>query len=195
MSYGNRLLELLGAMISVMVVVWILVVYPSFGGIDPRLTGKLHRVGFQLDCWRSVMPPAAGCENLKIDEMISRSRNLASTSWTDDPAFLARVEEWLESLRRPTGIEKGLRMRDSRLVLEFTDGRREYLLFFYTILPGTDKESCWGFLWDGHEVEYADEPFSVYLSEGTSANILNHCCQPEEHIHGCWVMDWILGKE
>jgi hypothetical protein len=29
----------------------------------------------------------------------------------------------------------------------------------------------------------------------TSADILNHCRQPGEHVRGCWVIDLILGKE
>jgi hypothetical protein len=28
-----------------------------------------------------------------------------------------------------------------------------------------------------------------------NADILNHCRQPGEHVRGCWVVDWILGKE
>ena len=29
----------------------------------------------------------------------------------------------------------------------------------------------------------------------TSADILNHCRQPGEHVRGCWVVDLVLGKE
>jgi hypothetical protein len=29
----------------------------------------------------------------------------------------------------------------------------------------------------------------------TSANILQHCRQPGEHVRGCWVLDLILGKQ
>jgi hypothetical protein len=31
--------------------------------------------------------------------------------------------------------------------------------------------------------------------EGWSIKILNHCGQPGEHVHGCWVIDLLLGKE
>jgi hypothetical protein len=29
----------------------------------------------------------------------------------------------------------------------------------------------------------------------TNADILNHCRQPGEHVRGCWVLDFLLGKE
>ena len=28
----------------------------------------------------------------------------------------------------------------------------------------------------------------------SNADILNHCCQPGEHVKGCWVVDLVLGK-
>jgi hypothetical protein len=29
----------------------------------------------------------------------------------------------------------------------------------------------------------------------TNADILMHCRQPGEHVRGCWVVDWVLGKK
>jgi hypothetical protein len=29
----------------------------------------------------------------------------------------------------------------------------------------------------------------------THTEILNHCRQPAEHVRGCWVIDFLLGKE
>ena len=28
----------------------------------------------------------------------------------------------------------------------------------------------------------------------TDADILDHCRQPGEHVRGCWVLDYLLGK-
>jgi hypothetical protein len=29
----------------------------------------------------------------------------------------------------------------------------------------------------------------------TDVDMLNHCRQPGEHVRGCWVVDWVLGKQ
>ena len=29
----------------------------------------------------------------------------------------------------------------------------------------------------------------------TDADVLLHCRRPGEHVRGCWVVDWVLGKE
>jgi len=53
------------------------------------------------------------------------------------------------------------------------------------------------------EAIYADRAFDRLpiladaLEEAgcTSAEVLNHCRQPGEHVRGCWAVDLVLGKQ
>jgi len=113
-----------------------------------RLDGKLTRVGVQFDCWGVIVPQASAWQGQWV--------------WTDDPAFLARVEAWLRTLKRPA-CENALRQRGNRLVLVFQDGRQEEMLFLGPDRPGPSAGRCGGFVWDGHGMLYGEEPFSEFL--------------------------------
>jgi hypothetical protein len=111
-----------------------------------RLRGPLSRVEIQFDCWGLIIPaPWQG-------------------RWvgTDDPVFLARVEAWLEGLKRPT-CENALRQRGGTIVLTFRDGRQEELLFRGADRPGPTATSCGGFIWEGLGVVGGEEPFTDFL--------------------------------
>jgi hypothetical protein len=113
-----------------------------------RLHGKLERIGIQFDCWGVGAPSASAGRGQWV--------------WTDDPTFLARVEAWLPTLRRPV-CENALRQRGNRLVLVFRDGRQEEMLFLGPDRPGPSAARCGGFIWDGHGMVCAKEPFSEFL--------------------------------
>src|SRR5262245_64128245 len=79
------------------------------------LHGRLYRVEVQFDSWGLVVPP----------------RNSPwQGKWvgTDDPAFLAKVEAWLRTLKCPA-CDNALRQRGGRIILTFANGRQEELLF------------------------------------------------------------------
>jgi hypothetical protein len=116
-----------------------------------RLHGRLSRVEIQFDCWGGLAEPGASAWQGK---------------WvgTDDPTFLARVETWLRTLRRPA-CANALRQRGGRIVLTFRDGRQEELLFRGPDRPGPSAGRCGGFVWDGIDVVGGEEPFTDFLRE------------------------------
>jgi hypothetical protein len=110
--------------------------------------GRLRRVGIQLDSWGMLAAPASPWRGRWV--------------WSDDPAFLRRVEAWMEGLYRPA-CENALRQRGGRIVVLFRDGRREEFLFRGPDRPGPSAGGCGGFIWRGHGVCCADEPFTDFL--------------------------------
>jgi hypothetical protein len=129
------------------------------GGIDflswedgaawSRLDGRLARIGVQFDGWGGIDSPASDWQGRWV--------------WTDDPAFLARVEAWLPTLKRPA-CENALRqLGRNRLVLVFQDGRQEEMSFLGPHRPGSSAIRCYDFIWDGHGMINNYEPFSEFL--------------------------------
>jgi hypothetical protein len=120
------------------------------GGLD-RLHGRLSRMEIQFDCWGGLAEPGASAWQGK---------------WvgTDDPAFLARVETWLQALRRPA-CGNALRQRGGRVVLTFRDGRQEELLFRGPGRPGPSAGRCGGFLWEGLDLVGGEEPLTDFLRD------------------------------
>jgi hypothetical protein len=135
----------------------VIIVWPCIASHIPegRLAGRLQRVGFQFDCWGVILP----------DESEWSYKWL----WTEDPTLLPRVEAWLWTVRRPRprGIENDFAQQGGRIILVFTDGRREELLFRGPRGPGPASRDCHGFIWDGEQVDYNydKEPFSGFLQE------------------------------
>src|SRR5262245_51530604 len=108
--------------------------YLFVGGwpVESRLSGKLACVGIQVNSWGVTTPVASAWQGQWV--------------WSDDPAFLARVESWLLTLERPA-CESALRQRINRLLLVFQDGREEELLFLGPDCPGPSAHRCCGFGW------------------------------------------------
>ena len=113
-----------------------------------RLEGPLARVEIQFECWGLAIPATSARREKWVG--------------TDDPAFLARVEQWLRVVKRPPCCN-ALRQRGGRIVLTFQDGRREELLFRGADRPGPG--GCGGFIWDGLDLVGGEEPFSDFLAE------------------------------
>jgi hypothetical protein len=114
------------------------------------LHGPLARVEIQFDCWGLPVPATSAWRGKWVG--------------TDDPAFLARVEKWLQAVKRPQCCN-ALRQRGGRIVLMFQDGRQEEILFRGADRPGPGAGACGGFLWDGLHIIGGEEPFSAFLSE------------------------------
>jgi hypothetical protein len=110
--------------------------------------GRFLRVGIQFDSWGMLTAPASPWRGQWV--------------WSDDPAFLRRVEAWMQALDRPA-CENALRQRGGRIVVLFRDGRSEEFLFRGPDHPGPSAGGCGGFIWRGHEVCGADEPFTDFL--------------------------------
>ena len=115
-----------------------------------RLHGPLNRIEVQFDSWGIVAPPASSWQGKWVG--------------TDDPAFLARVEAWLRTLKRP-GCCNALRQRGGRIVLTFRDGWQEELFFRGPDRPGPSGGPCSGFIWDGLDIVGGEEPFTDFLRE------------------------------
>jgi hypothetical protein len=131
--------------------VWHDLAHPGLFRSEGRLHGKLSRVGFQFDSW--------GLLSLRTSEWQGQ------WLWTDDPLFLEQVESWLRSLGPPPACENALKQCGGRIVLVFRNGRQEEILFRGPDRPGPSGARCYGFVWDGHQVRYQDEPFSDFLSK------------------------------
>jgi hypothetical protein len=146
----NRFPFVLSLLVLLVVLVWFsLTELDRHRGLN-RLRGPLSRVEIQFDCWGFLTPPPTSPWQGK---------------WigTNDPSFLARVEAWLEGLRRPA-CENALRQRGSKIVLTFRDGRQEELLFRGPDRPGPAAGRCCGFIWEGLGVVGGDEPFTEFLA-------------------------------
>ena len=113
-----------------------------------RLQGRLRRVEVQFESWPLPTAPASPWRGTWVG--------------TDDPAFLAKVEDWLRALHRPS-CGNALRQCGGRIVLTFQDGRQEEILFRGPDRPGPAGSSCGGFIWDGLDVVGAEEPFTDFL--------------------------------
>jgi len=117
---------------------------------ETRLSGRLHRLGFQFD-----------------GMVFDRPQWQKKWLWTDDSAFLARVESWLGTVRRRPAVESQNSLRrygGGRIVLDFADGRREEILFLGVDGPGPSPYCCCGFSWRGRELLHEEaEPFTEFL--------------------------------
>jgi hypothetical protein len=118
------------------------------GGVVGRPAGWLSRVGIQFDSWGLISDRPSPWRDRWV--------------WTDDPNFLARVDAWRRSLRRPA-YENALRQAGGRIVVLYRDGRREEFLFRGPDRPGPGAGGCGGFLYRGHEVQGGEEPFTDFL--------------------------------
>jgi hypothetical protein len=115
-----------------------------------RLHGRLQRVEVQFESWPLATLPASPWRGKWVG--------------TDDPAFLAKVEGWLQGLQRPT-CDNALRQCGGRIVLTFQGGRHEEILFRGPDRPGPGASSCYGFIWDGLDVVGGEEPFTDFLRD------------------------------
>jgi len=114
------------------------------------LHGPLARVEVQFDCWGLAVPATSAWRSKWVG--------------TDDPAFLARVERWLDTVQRPPCCN-ALRQRGGRIVLTYHSGRREEILFRGADRPGPASAGCYGFLWEGLDLVGGEEPFSTFLAD------------------------------
>jgi hypothetical protein len=115
-----------------------------------RLRGPLSRIEIQFDSWGLWE--------------VSTSPWQGKWVGTDDPEFLAKVEAWLRTLQRPP-YSNALRQLGGRILLTFRDGRQEELLFRGPDRPGPSRSRCFGFIWDGLDIEGGEEPFTDFLRE------------------------------
>jgi hypothetical protein len=113
------------------------------------LHGPLARVEVQFDCWGLAVPAMSPWRSKWVG--------------TDEPAFLAKVERWLQAVQRPS-CDSALKQGGGRIVLVYQGGRREEVLFRGADRPGPGTTGCGGFLWDGRDLVGGEEPFSEFLA-------------------------------
>ncbi len=83
---------------------------------------------------------------------------------TDDPAFLARVENWLAGLEQHQQMAlPALRQFCHKIVLTFRDGRQEELFCYGAIHPGDSSGTCGGIKWQKFFVVGGQEPFTDFI--------------------------------
>jgi hypothetical protein len=115
----------------------------------------------------------AGCPQCRLEEMHTRHDSLAETAWQQERLVQSRLlRDIVGDPLQPVEIRADW--------LTWNDGTVANLA--RTVAGNASRERM---------LVLAD---ALEDAGCTSTDILKHCRQPDEHVHGCWVLDALLGR-